>query len=475
MLWLALYFPQLPLERVALGLPQGTLLAVSQRSGGRDLIARCNRAAEERGVRPGMALQAALALCDNLRVRARDPRAEQRVLRGLARWAYQFSDHICFEPSLLLLEIGASLRLFGGLEALLQRVREQADALGHQRQWAVAPTPMAAALLARSVPGSRVLEAAELPAAVAPIALSRLTRQATARKLVADLGLRSLGECLALPRPELARRSGPQLLLLFDRLLGQVPDPRRPWRVPERFEQTLELPGAVARRDALVFPARRLIVALCGYLRGRGAGTQRLLWSLGHRETAPTRFEQGLLRPSRDPEHILALLRERMERVSLPEPVTLMQLRVEDCPPFEERSGELLPDTAPSPDGRLLERLRSRLGEKRVQGLRALPDHRPERAWQLCEPGQAGAACGSLPPGPPWLLHRPHPLSEERGHPQYGGPLSLESLPQRIESGWWDGFEVARDYYLALSPAGERLWVYRDRCSGGWFLHGVFT
>jgi len=53
--------------------------------------------------------------------------------------------------------------------------------------------------------------------------------------------------------------------------------------------------------------------------------------------------------------------------------------------------------------------------------------------------------------------------------------LQLRSLPRRIESGWWDGFDIARDYFVALSAAGERLWVFRDRRSGRWFLHGLFS
>jgi protein ImuB len=46
---------------------------------------------------------------------------------------------------------------------------------------------------------------------------------------------------------------------------------------------------------------------------------------------------------------------------------------------------------------------------------------------------------------------------------------------ERVESGWWDGADVARDYFLAETPGGERLWVYRDRRSRDWFLHGLFA
>ena len=56
------------------------------------------------------------------------------------------------------------------------------------------------------------------------------------------------------------------------------------------------------------------------------------------------------------------------------------------------------------------------------------------------------------------------------------GVLVLEAGPERIESGWWDGADVSRDYYLAHNPQGEKLWIYEDRREPGtWYLHGVFA
>lgn len=59
------------------------------------------------------------------------------------------------------------------------------------------------------------------------------------------------------------------------------------------------------------------------------------------------------------------------------------------------------------------------------------------------------------------------------------------SLPERIESGWWDDALIKRDYFIAEGAgAGEsavRYWVYRDRVSASageddarWYLHGLF-
>ena len=475
MLWLGLYFPELPLEVFA---PQDTPAVsqvVTERGRHAEQVLRCNAAAHANGVRPGLRLQSALALEAALQVYPRDRAREQAALQRLAYWALQFSSQISFEPSLILLEIGASLRLFHGLENILERVRRESSQLGHRMHWGVAPTPMAAALLARACPSQRATDIGRLRDMLQDISLDRLTRNTKARRLLRDIGLRSIGECLGLPRPELARRLGPELLQLFDRLLGTIPDPRDTWQPPSHFEQTIELQAQITQHAALVFPARRMLLALCGFLRGRGMATQRLEWSLQHRDESPdTCFRQGLLQPSRDSDHLLTLFRERIERVRLDAPVTGLHLRVDDCLDFAECSGSLFECSGQAGDD-LLERLGSRLGPQQVRGLGTRADHRPEHSVALCAPGQAGIAEPPAGELPVWLLPEPHPLSAYNGVPHHGGPLQLQDGVRRIESGWWDGQDVARDYYQALSPVGDRLWVFRDRRSGRWFLHGLFA
>ncbi|NBC49867.1 MAG: hypothetical protein GVY22_18220 [Gammaproteobacteria bacterium] len=114
-------------------------------------------------------------------------------------------------------------------------------------------------------------------------------------------------------------------------------------------------------------------------------------------------------------------------------------------------------------------------------------DHRPERAWCWrsssvdAVPSNAGSRyIGSDKKGPLthaerpiWLLPEPLLLEQRDRRPWLDGPLSLGSRCERIETGWWDGFEIARDYYIATAHSGERLWIYREmRGSRRWFLHG---
>jgi len=46
--------------------------------------------------------------------------------------------------------------------------------------------------------------------------------------------------------------------------------------------------------------------------------------------------------------------------------------------------------------------------------------------------------------------------------------------PERIETGWWRGLSVCRDYWRVETETRQHFWVYRDLRSKQWFLHGEF-
>ena len=75
---------------------------------------------------------------------------------------------------------------------------------------------------------------------------------------------------------------------------------------------------------------------------------------------------------------------------------------------------------------------------------------------------------------PGWLLAQAQALPLRQGRPWYREALSCRGRPERLETGWWDGQRVARDYWIAEGESGRRYWIYQDRGSGEWFLHGWF-
>jgi protein ImuB len=96
---------------------------------------------------------------------------------------------------------------------------------------------------------------------------------------------------------------------------------------------------------------------------------------------------------------------------------------------------------------------------------------------------QTAALASGHAPRPLGLMLQPLPIesvSDATGHVRQllheGRALSLVSGPERIESGWWDGADVARDYYVARTADGAQWWIFREcDASRRWFVHGCFA
>jgi protein ImuB len=480
MLWLALHFPTLALDVYTRGARAPSPLAIASSPGNNAVVLACNHSAHHRGVRSGMPLAAACALSSELVVMARDVAAERTALERVAAWALQFTPAVSLaHPAEVLLEIAGSLKLFGGLNRLYAQIENGLAELGYGFVLACSPTPLAAQLFARAGLPAKIRHRDALRAGLGPLSVDAFGLPLESNALLRAIGARTFDDCLRLPRDGMARRLGQKLLDTFDRALGHIPDPRPSFVPPADFVAALTLPASVHEADQLLFAARRLLAELCGFLSATGNGVQRLAFAVAHEDRAETRFMLDLTAATRDLEHLVSVLRERLGRLALPCPATAITLKSELLLPAPPHNLSLLPDSREHAEavGRLIERLRARLSAGAVKGLDTATDYRPERAWKICEPGNGYGTQETCPVARPlWLLASPQPLREIGAMPHYQGPLAFLAGPERIESGWWDGGDVARDYFIARNPAHALLWVYRERChDGGWYLHGFFA
>jgi protein ImuB len=477
-LWLCLDFHRLPLQVFPDGETAGPLAVMEGESGGAR-IHQCDTQAARAGLRPGLPLNAALALCPALTVRERAPIRERAALERLAAWSCQYTDLVSIEtPHRLLLEVRGSLKLFGGLAALCKQVRADAGTLRYTAALAVAPTARAALWLCDARQSAIVTEEALLAGRLGELPLACTGWPADVCERLDAMGILTVGDCLRLPREGFARRLGPGRLKELDEALGRRAETRRRFDIPPVYHGELELLAETLDQVRLCRAMERLLDELQGFLRGLQKGVQQPLFGFRH-EHGWQRLTLGLAEPTADAAFLAGLLAERLERYRLDKPVTDLSL---DSGPLADLPGRpqgLFAD----PDGRrrdedsgrrLVDRLRARLGRDAVSGLCLLPEHRPEAAWRLVEPGTSSKGEGDT--GRPfWLLEEPRPLSCRDGAPWLEGPLEMKIGPERIETGWWDGSDVARDYYTASTAAGPWVWVYRERRPPHrWFLHGVF-
>jgi len=468
MLWACLYFSDLPLRAVFDDSELAQPCAVVEGPLQRQHVTSVNAPAQRNGVRTGHVLAAARALCAHVQARARDVAAEKRLLQSFAAWAYRFSSQVALsEPDALLIEVGASLSLFGGWPALQQRLRQELALIGYRPALAVAPVAAAARILAARHDGFFAAQPAPMLAALAavPIAGSGLANDVIT--LLYNVGLRTLREVFALPRPELARRIGAEALATLDRLRGSAQEALKFYRPPDRFAHRIEFDSSLEAWPPLLFPLRRLCGELELFLTARDGGVQRCELVLEHEERAATRIPVELLAPQREARTLHELLRSRLERVALAAPVSGIALIAKDLPPLCPRHKDLFESKREQqldwPE--LAERLRAHLGDATVRQLAMVAEHRPERAW--------GFIAGKNPvvelrPRPTWLLPRALPLR--------GPPPRILTGPERIESGWWDGDDARRDYYVVLTREGQRAWAYLPAgANDGWMLHGWFA
>jgi len=477
MLWTCLHFPDFSLQ-LALRAGSSVGPTIITTGGNRPEVLSCNPQARRCGIAPGMTVSAAIALAPELLERPRDPASELKALEGAAAWAGHFTSKVSLTPpDALLLEIEGSLRLFGGLRPLLLHLGQDLANLGYTATIATAPTPTSARLLARAGMATTVADIAMLETALAGLPLSLLDQPEDIIHTFALMGVHALGECLALPRDGLARRFGQALLDELDHALGRLPDPRTPWIPPSRYKAQLALPAPVQETEPLLFAANHLIQELAGYLRTKQAGITRLKLVLRHEDHRPTIVALGFSVPCRDPRRILTLLRERLSTLTLPDRVEVIALESVETRPLGSRNLSLFPEDRLPEEERwlIIEHLRARLGSESVYSIASHPDHRPELAWRCCEPGSGTASDGHAK-RPLWLMEPPQRLRSEGELPVLGTKLTLLAGPERIESGWWDGKDVQRDYFIACDAAGVSFWVFRERrADKAWFLQGMFA
>jgi protein ImuB len=507
MLWTCLHFPDLPLRIFARAEMREIATVVSTASHRPDVLV-ANDVAQKRGIVSGMSIAAALGLDPEVAIHLRDECAEAAALKNIALWAGQWTSTIAIEPPAnVLLEISGCLNYFGGLSTLLGRIDAGLAAIGFPALVATAPTAPAASLLARAGRAIAIEEGVDIDSALAALPVGLLDGADEVMDTLWGIGVRTLGDVLALPRDGFARRFGAALLDQIDRARGSLPDARALFVAPERYHGQLELPSPVEETEALLFAVRRLVVELAGFLHGRGAGVTRMRFYLVHEDVPPTSIEIGLA-ATRQIEHMQNVLRERLSRLQLPDRVEAIRLVSEETASLAGKEGELFQGSGKDVEAgtKLIERLRARLGEDAVHALALHADHRPERAQGASQGKQAsvqatqvraqgtqanaqvtltsalaspaGASAGrdarstprAYPVRPLWLYAEPHPLGVEPASAE----LKLLSGPERIEAGWWDGEEIGRDYFVGRDAQGAEVWLYRDR-GGQWFVQGVFA
>ena len=499
MLWLCLLFPKLPLDIYLRGafvcddtattsatLSTTTAIVITEKH----RVLMGNGAAEQLGITSGMTLSTIYALSADIRVIERTPTRETETLQQLAQWAYQFTPQVTLHPpNSLLLEIYGSLKLYKGLDNLLQCVEQNLQTKQFHYQIGLAHTPKAAWVLAcenHALDGfnhqHQVLQREKILQRLNAVMLQNLDISDKEKEKIANLGLVTLGELLALPQPAIGKRIGKPFLIYLQKLVGDYPDPQRPISVTDIFHSNLHFIDGLTNSDMLLFPMQRLLIELSRFLTLRQLHCRKMSWLLHSFNKQEKTIDIELLRPQNDYKNFLALIRLKLENVVVTEPIETLTLVTENFASAELKNHTLFNDAHDQIDtSKLLDKLSARLGDSVFHGIQIGNEHLPECAWKtvknlqlICAQHKGDKKELEEPPTQPfWLLKQAAPIKIAKQHLYWQGKLTLLNGPERIDNRWWQQRQQ-RDYFVARHENGSLYWVYRDLKNNSWYLQGVF-
>ncbi len=528
------------------------LVTVGKVKGAQRLMA-VDLAAAKAGLKPCMALADARALCPSVRVAEADPDADAALAARIVDWCRRFTPLAAPDgPDGVLLDIGGVSHLFGGEVGLIDAVEAGLRRQGLSARAAVASTPEAAWAIARfgaeAPSGVGLLGAALLSARIAPtpcepgferlvaaLPLAALRIETETVAALARAGLRRIGDLLMRPRGPIAARFGTGVLARLDGVMGLAKTPTTPRFEAPRCVAERRFASGLAQSEQIEAALLPLSRHLCASLDRHGQGARRIEAFFFRVDGAVKRLAIGTSRPVREPEALMALLREKLAAIGehgldMGYGFDLIRLAVTEAERLDARQGDLAgPDAGdPARDmADLADRLGARLGLQRVLRLAPNGTHIPECAVVALPMSRGAPRSGAVPEPdevpcrPIRLFDRPEPIDTIATVPD-GPPVRFRwrrvvheiaaiEGPERIAPEWWTsdagprassettasdathddgtmtGDEAAvpsgpltRDYFRAEDREGRRFWLYREGLFGRetaqprWFLHGLF-
>lgn len=542
---LSLWFPRLEAERLARADPLlagQTLVVIGDRRGTLRLTS-LGAAAEAAGLRPGMTLADAATICPSLVTRPEMPSHTATFLGALARWAGRFSPWVVVAEDGLLLDVTGCARLFGGEAGLVAEAGAGAAGLGLTLRhgladtvgaaWAVArftevsvtegggfagdaidqearatrsraerrggqPVPARGATNREPMTFGRIVAPGDSFAALArlPVAALRIAPETIAG--LQAVGLGRIGEAALVPRAQLSRRFGREVLRRLDQALGRAPEPLAAASAPPVLALRLTFPDPIGRTDDILAGLDRLLPTLCARLATAGLGARRVRLTLTRTSGGAVVREAGLARPVNRPERIRPLLALQLDTVDAGFGIDRMRLEATEtevlpAPRQGRRSAAGRDETEAEGEAGLAElvgRLGARLGVEAVVRLHPAESHIPEKAaTEMMAVFSPAGPCWPVPPTPrPLLLFPPEPLtSGDAAVPpraftwrRQAWRTTVAFGPERIAAEWWLDDPAwrssPRDYWRVETGDGTRLWLYIARGTpAGWFVQGIFA
>lgn len=502
--WLAIRFPQLPLDVFAPDSDQAVITTQNH------LVFCSNTQAQNLGIDRGMATATAqmLTACQILE---RDMPLEQAAIHQLANTLYDYTPYIEKQSpnrhtdSGLIIEVSQSIKLFKGLPNIITLITQELSLCGYAFHIGVGHTDKAAWLLSLDEPTEPTAQREQVLAQLArlPVTQLRLCPQTTMshKTLISHLaaldksGFNDLGDVMRqIEEHSLAdfrQRWGEN----FARLLGDTlgidhhlqqtclfEKPQETYQPEDSFSDSIQFEYPVANSTQLEQPMEILLQNLSQYLTRRQRQCQKITWTL----LDIYHNKQSLVIHTSENQHHGSLLLElsqiQLQAQQLAFEVDTLELQCRDTTPLQATTHSLRfqghnNDKTQHDFALTTAKLKARLGDGALFKISYADSHLPEHSHHIVginhQHNETLPATHRYALRPSWLFHKPLAVQLKQQQLYWRGKLELLQGPERIEGNWWHE-PSARDYFMAQRDDYLRLWVFYDLHKNTWFVQGVF-
>ncbi len=475
--------------------------------------------AMQAGVRSQMALPLAQALCPNAHTEPFDPLRDIEALYALARWCIRFSPLVGLDPELISARdsstpeklspchYGITIDLTG--TERLHRDLQQCVNLLHsvfkgRARIALTPTIGASWALSRYMMRERpwvILSCAEIPSALQELPLQALRVDDVCVRLLKEVGVQRIGKLLALPRHTLSQRFGKKLLYRLEQALGEIEERLLTIEMPREFAISRTFEPPLVTRRSIVMIIQHLFQSIVTELREHKKAAKYFQLTISDTTDRTIRKELPLAAATSNQSHLSSIIEPIIDTLHFFGEVREVRIAAHqiESKTSEQHTFSTSQQTYPTEQQRqeLMNNFCVRIGKDRVTFAKLNHSYVPERSFcyrpALSSTDDVHLAeeipSYNLNERPSILFPSPEPISTismlPDKPPSYinwrGRRLSITAGvgPERIAPEWWrsnvqhDSF-TERDYFRIQDEIGRWLWVYRDRQSLEWFLHGMW-
>lgn len=404
-------------------------------------------------------------------------------------------------PGLVFVDISATANLFGGEQKLLDEALSISRDFYPDATGAIADSPWSAQLFCRERPSHISPPTQELKE-LDPFPLHRLHdlegliawhSQNEVEEIVDFfhlLGINRLGEIKKFQADSFRERWQETGSLIWKRLHGLDKQVISPLLPADTLKDYVHMDFSVSLLSFLLHCLEKSLNRLMARLQGRGEFAKRVVLQLfceysGHCHL----IELTPASPNRNLELFMKLLENKLSDIALDNPIKHYEIEVVPCPEKIQQLDFWEPRVA---DQDKLGQLVSVFQQAKLASGFVKPKDEllPEDSWEMTAQFEEydaleddieieGKSLQIRPayahtlrdaPRPSRLLKKPKRLQTR--DVQSMDFLSTQPV-ERIEHGWWDTSR-GRDYFFAISPKGQFLWVYLDRIENEYYLQGYF-